>query len=359
METGSLLFVPVLNYRIGLYECDNLKPEQKEVTLSPMSQTTLFLNGDDIKSPQYTLRASIKNAFNTEKKPLEYAFRLRGMDYMVGTESQNMYNIIPAPRSLEEKQGKFIFNKETRIILKDKNAEAPLRFLTDRLTRIAQLPLKIQNSTKNISGNYLIFSRANDPTLGNEGYKINISPEQIQVLADKEAGFFYAIQSLLQLLPPEIYSNTTAYTNEWSIPAANITDIPQFEYRGLHLDVGRHLYPVSFIKKYIDLMSMQKMNRFHWHLTEDQGWRIEIKKHPKLTEIGSMRKETIINRYSAAIPGIYDGTPYGGFYTQEEIKEIVAYAKERYITIIPEVDLPGHMLAAGILHSFVYAVVLE
>ena len=333
-------------YHIHITQCDNLKPEQKEVTLSPMSQTTLFLNGDDIKSPQYTLRASIKNAFNTEKKPLEYAFRLRGMDYMVGTESQNMYNIIPAPRSLEEKQGKFIFNKETRIILKDKNAEAPLRFLTDRLTRIAQLPLKIQNSTKSISGNYVVFSRANDPTLGNEGYKINISPEQIQVLADKEAGFFYAIQSLLQLLPPEIYSNTTAYTNEWSIPAANITDIPQFEYRGLHLDVGRHLYPVSFIKKYIDLMSMQKMNRFHWHLTEDQGWRIEIKKHPKLTEIGSMRKETIINRYSAAIPGIYDGTPYGGFYTQEEIKEIVAYAKERYITIIPEVDLPGHMLAA-------------
>lgn len=333
-------------YHIRITQCDHLKPEQNEVTLSPMSQTTLFLNGDDIKSPQYTLRASIKNALNTEKKPLKCAFRLRGMVYMVGTESQNIYSIIPAPRSLEEKQGKFIFNKETRIILKDKNAEAPLRFLTDRLTRIAQLPLKIQNSTKNISGNYVIFSHANDPTLGNEGYKINISPEQIQVLADKETGFFYAIQSLLQLLPPEIYSNTTAYTNEWSIPTANITDIPQFEYRGLHLDVGRHLYPVSFIKKYIDLMSMQKMNRFHWHLTEDQGWRIEIKKYPKLTETGSMRKETIINRYSAAIPGIYDGTPYGGFYTQEEIKEIVAYAKERYITIIPEIDLPGHMLAA-------------
>ena len=150
-------------YHIHITQCDHLKPEQKEVTLSPMSQTTLFLNGDDIKSPQYTLRASIKNAFNTEKKPLEYTFRLRGMDYMVGTESQNMYNIIPAPRSLEEKQGKFIFNKETRIILKDKNAEAPLRFLTDRLTRIAQLPLKIQNSTKNIvvdspSCTYLIRS---------------------------------------------------------------------------------------------------------------------------------------------------------------------------------------------------------
>ena len=192
----------------------------------------------------------------------------------------------------------------------------------------------------------MIFDRANDSALGNEGYKINISPEYIQVLANKEAGFFYAIQSLLQLLPAEIYSNTTVYKDSWSIPAVNITDTPQFEHRGLHLDVGRHLYPVPFIKKYIDLMSMQKMNRFHWHLTEDQGWRIEIKKHPKLTEIGSMRKETIINRYSATTPGIYDGTPYGGFYTQEEIKEIVAYAKERYITIIPEVDLPGHMLAA-------------
>lgn len=273
-------------------------------------------------------------------------FRLHGMDYMVGTESQNTYNIIPVPRSLEKGQGKFVFNKETRIILKDKNAEAPLRFLTDRLTRTAQLPLKVQNSAQKHSGNYVIFDRANDSALGNEGYKINISPEYIQVLANKEAGFFYAIQSLLQLLPAEIYSNTTVYKDSWSIPAANITDTPQFEHRGLHLDVGRHLYPVPFIKKYIDLMSMQKMNRFHWHLTEDQGWRIEIKKHPKLTEIGSMRKETIINRYSATTPGIYDGIPYGGFYTQEEIKEIVAYAKERYITIIPEVDLPGHMLAA-------------
>ncbi|MEW9606550.1 beta-N-acetylhexosaminidase [Bacteroides sp. L008] len=333
-------------FHIQITQCDQLKPEQKEVTLSPMGQTSLFFNSDYIKSPQYTLHANIKNAFNTEKKVLKHVFRLHGMDYMVGTESQNTYNIIPAPRFLEKGQGKFVFNKETRIILKDKNAEAPLRFLTDRLTRTAQLPVKVQNSTQKHSGNYVIFDRANDSALGNEGYKINISSEYIQVLANKEAGFFYAIQSLLQLLPAEIYSNTTVYKDSWSIPAANITDTPQFEHRGLHLDVGRHLYPVSFIKKYIDLMSMQKMNRFHWHLTEDQGWRIEIKKHPKLTEIGSMRKETIINRYSATTPGIYDGTPYGGFYTQEEIKEIVAYAKERYITIIPEVDLPGHMLAA-------------
>ena len=307
-----------------------------------MGQTSLFFNSDYIKSPQYTLHANIKNAFNTEKKVLKHVFRLHGMDYMVGTESQNTYNIIPAPRFLEKGQGKFVFNKETRIILKDKNAEAPLRFLTDRLTRTAQLPVKVQNSTQKHSGNYVIFDRANDSALGNEGYKINISSEYIQVLANKEAGFFYAIQSLLQLLPAEIYSNTTVYKDSWSIPAANITDTPQFEHRGLHLDVGRHLYPVSFIKKYIDLMSMQKMNRFHWHLTEDQGWRIEIKKHPKLTEIGSQRSGTVIGRNS----GEYDNTPYGGFYTQEQAKEIVDYAAERYITVVPEIDLPGHMLAA-------------
>lgn len=350
INNNTRLVVDIINkssipYPIHINQCDNLKPEQKEAILSPMSKTTLFFNGDNIKSPQYTLRVHIKNAFDTEKKVVTHNFRLRGMDYMVGTDSQNLYSIIPAPRSLEKKQGKFVFNKETRILLKDKTAKAPLRFLTDRLTRIAQLPLKIQNNVKEYSKNYLIFEHANDPTLGDEGYKISISSDRIQVSAGKEAGFFYAIQSLLQLLPAEIYSNTTAYKSEWSVPAAEITDIPQFEYRGLHLDVGRHLYPVSFIKKYIDLMSMQKMNRFHWHLTEDQGWRIEIKKHPELTETGSMRKETIINRYSSTIPGIYDGTPYGGFYTQEEIKEIVAYAQERYITIIPEIDLPGHTLA--------------
>lgn len=333
-------------YHMYITQCDNLKPEQTEVTLSPMSQTTLFFNSAHIKSPQYALQANIKNAFNVKEEPLKHVFHLRGMEYMVGASSQNTYDIIPTPRSLEEKQGKFIFSKETRVILKDKKAKTPLHFLTNRLAQTALITVKVQNSKSKHSGNCVIFNSANDPQLGAEGYKINISPESIEILANNEAGFFYAIQSLLQLLPAEIYSNTAVHRNEWSIPAATITDVPQFEYRGLHLDVGRHLYPVAFIKKYIDLMSMQKMNRFHWHLTEDQGWRMEVKKYPKLTEIGSMRKETIINRYSTATPGIYDNTPYGGFYTQEEIKEVVAYAQERYITIIPEIDLPGHMLAA-------------
>lgn len=333
-------------YHIQITECDNLKPDQTEVTLSPMSQTTLFFNSDHMKSPQYALHTNISNALDAKAKPLRHIFHLRGMEYMVGAMPQNTYSIIPAPLSIEEKQGRFTFNKETRIILKDKSAEAPLHFLIDRLTQTAQLPIKVQNKMGKPSDNYILFGRANDQALGDEGYKIEITPESIQVLANKEAGFFYAIQSLLQLLPAEIYSNTATYRNEWSVPATIITDIPQFEYRGLHLDVGRHLYPVAFIKKYIDLLSMQKMNRFHWHLTEDQGWRIEIKKYPELTKVGSIRKETIINRNSATALQIYDGTPYGGFYTQEDIKEIVAYAKERYITIIPEIDLPGHMLAA-------------
>ena len=130
---------------------------------------------------------------------------------------------------------------------------------------------------------------------------------------------------------------------EWNIPAVEITDYPRFEYRGMHLDVARHFFPVEFVKKYIDLLAMHKMNRFHWHLTEDQGWRIEIKKYPKLTEIGAWRDSTLIGNYGS---GVYDNVRHGGFYTQEEIKQVVAYAQKRHITIIPEVEMPGHSSAA-------------
>src|SRR5699024_6600344 len=126
------------------------------------------------------------------------------------------------------------------------------------------------------------------------------------------------------------------------IPCAVITDYPRFSYRGMHLDCGRHFFPVSFIKEYLDLMARYKFNTFHWHLTEDQGWRLQIKKYPRLTTIGSKRKETVIGHNS----GKYDGEPYGGFYTQEEAREIVAYAKDRHITVVHEIEMPGHSLAA-------------
>ena len=130
-----------------------------------------------------------------------------------------------------------------------------------------------------------------------------------------------------------------------NVPSCEITDEPRFAYRGMHLDVGRHMFPVEYIKKYIDMIALHKMNTFHWHLTEDQGWRIEIKKYPKLTEIGAFRKETIVG-HAGKKPAVYDGKPYGGFYTQDEVKDIVAYAKSKFITIIPEIEMPGHSLAA-------------
>ena len=172
--------------------------------------------------------------------------------------------------------------------------------------------------------------------LADEGYEMSVNATGIHIRASHEKGFFYGVQSLIQLLPPNKHIA--------NLPYLEIRDEPRFEWRGLHLDVGRHFFPKEFIKKYIDLMAFYKFNTFHWHLTEDQGWRIEIKKYPKLTEIGSQRKETILEKNFN--PYVGDGKPYGGFYTQEEIKEVVAYAQEREITIVPEIEMPGHSLAA-------------
>ena len=157
----------------------------------------------------------------------------------------------------------------------------------------------------------------------------------MEVRAATAKGLFYGVQTIRQLLQKG--------KKNYLIPAVEISDSPRFGYRGMHLDVGRHLYPVDFIKKYIDLIALHKMNTFHWHLTEDQGWRIEIKKYPKLTEISAFRKETVVGHASHS--NQYDGQPYGGFYTQNEVREIVAYAADRFITVIPEIEMPGHSVA--------------
>ena len=168
-----------------------------------------------------------------------------------------------------------------------------------------------------------------------EAYQLKVDASQVVISSPSEAGVFYGIQTLRKAVDVAEGSNV-------ELPAVEIKDQPRFGYRGMMLDVGRHFFSMDEIKTYIDMMALHNINRFHWHLSEDQGWRIEIKKYPKLTEIGSMRKETVIGHNS----GKYDGKPYGGFYTQEQAKEIVAYAAERYITVIPEIDLPGHMQAA-------------
>ncbi len=171
--------------------------------------------------------------------------------------------------------------------------------------------------------------------MGKEGYQLDVELDRIFITANSDAGIFYAVQTLLQSLPVEIFSRKSVTGIDWKIPCSLINDKPRFSWRGMHLDVGRHFFPKEFVKKYIDLLALYKMNTFHWHLTEDQGWRIEIKKYPKLTEVGGWRKQTM-----------GDNTPYGGFYTQEEVKEIVEYARQRFITIVPEIEMPGHSLAA-------------
>ena len=183
-----------------------------------------------------------------------------------------------------------------------------------------------------------------DLNLSPEAYVLNIKKKSIDITAQSDQGAFYAIQSLRQLLPAA-FENKTFSNTTTQIPCVLIKDQPEFSYRGMHLDVGRHLFSVDFIKKYIDALAMLKMNTFHWHLTEDQGWRIEIKKYPKLQEIAAYRQETLIGHYNDQ-PHQFDNQKYGGFYTQEEIKDIVQYANSRFITIIPEIELPGHSQAA-------------
>lgn len=178
-------------------------------------------------------------------------------------------------------------------------------------------------------------------SLPQEGYRLSIRAQGVHLIAKTEQGLFYGLQTLLQLFPKK-----EGYSESIDLPLVEIEDYPRYKYRGMHLDVTRHMFPVSFLKKYIDLLAQYKLNTFHWHLTDDQGWRIEIKKYPKLTEIGGYRAQTLIGNFHDRFPQWFDGKPYGGFYTQDEVREIVAYAASKYINVIPEIELPGHSMAA-------------
>lgn len=240
--------------------------------------------------------------------------------------------IIPKPLFQKIENGFFTLDKEVRLISVPKVDEVST-YLISYLNENFSYRFTDKNSTKTIT------FRIDDAITNEEGYELKVTKDEIIIRSKNSKGAFYAVQSLLQLLPIESNSNS------FKIPCLEIKDEPQFSYRGMHLDVGRHFYSVNFIKKYIDLLSRLKMNTFHWHLTEDQGWRIEIKKYPKLQEIAAFRKETLVGHYSD-LPHQFDGKKYGGFYTQEQIKEVVAYAEQRQVTIIPEIEMPGHSQAA-------------
>ena len=254
-------------------------------------------------------------------------------------EKEANYQVIPLPQEVSlTQENPFKLNENVLIAYPENNAllQRNAEFLSEYIQQATNYAPK----TKAIAAgeqvkNAIVLGL--DPSIANkEGYVLTTTPEGINLNGQTENGVFYGIQTLRKSIPAEAKEATIL------IPAGEIKDEPRFSYRGMHLDVGRHFFPKEFMKKYIDLLALHNMNTFHWHLTDDQGWRIEIKKYPKLTEIGSQRSRTVIGRNTQE----YDNTPYGGFFTQEEAKEIVKYAQERYITVIPEVDLPGHMLAA-------------
>lgn len=246
------------------------------------------------------------------------------------------YQVIPLPQNIIEKSGiGFDLNASTVIAYSKDNVKQKqiAECLAEYIKFSTGLSLKL---TDNNSKTNAIVLQTGYKGEKPDSYQLTVNNKQITINGFDDAGLFYGVQTLRKSIPAFSEGATIQF------PAVDIQDYPRFGYRGMMLDVARHMFPVAFIKKYIDIMALHNINRFHWHLTDDQGWRIEIKKYPELTKIGSMRDQTVIGRNT----GKYDGKPYGGFYTQAEIKEIVAYAQKRFITIIPEVDLPGHMLAA-------------
>lgn len=253
--------------------------------------------------------------------------------------ANNQHNLIPIPTNVKAQAGTFLLHKGTSITAATQLSPsvATARSLLSPATGFA--------FTQRASGGEIRL--IHNATLPREGYQLNINSTGIAITAATNAGAHYALQTLRQLLPAAIYRSTET-TQEWPLPAVFIEDAPRFGWRGLHLDVGRHFMPVEFVKKYIDLLAMHKMNSFHWHLTEDQGWRIEIKQYPKLTEVGAWRKETVVGNTLLASEEdkVYDGIPYGGYYTQNEVKDVVAYAAARHVTIVPEIEFPGHAQAA-------------
>lgn len=263
------------------------------------------------------------------------------------------YNIIPAPVELVPLEGSFAITTSTGITVMPLNDETSLAagFLASMLRNSAGLEMPVNEGDKARKG--MIFMTI-DTSLaqGDEGYTLEISGKKVILKSPSPAGLFRGVQTLRQLMPAEteVKDGIPAGT-EIKIPACYISDEPRFSYRGMHLDVVRHFFTVEEVKRYIDILALHKINTFHWHLTDDQGWRIEIKKYPNLTITGSQRKETLVG-HGAKKPFSYDGIPHGGFYTQEEIKEVVRYASDRFIRVIPEIEMPGHAQAALASYPF-------
>ena len=268
------------------------------------------------------------------------------------TEDSTRYNIVPKPVSLYPQKGVFQLEKSTKIYvnfsLDNGKCKALAEAFSAQFEKASGIKLRVVNvdTLNKMPEDGILMVKTGSPkfrTFSESFYSLVVSPKRILLRSYGLSGLFYGIETLKQLLPTEVYSASEQKNVNWNIPSCAISDSARYQYRGLMLDVGRHFHSVATIKRYIDLLAMHKMNTLHWHLTEDQGWRIEIKKYPRLTEVGSKRKETMLGHYKDQK---WDGKPYGGFYTQEEIKDVVAYATSKFVTVIPEIEMPGHSLAA-------------
>lgn len=258
-----------------------------------------------------------------------------------GAEKADYAQVIPQPRSVNMQKGApFLLQSSTVITYTAGNdMQRNAAFLSQWINELTGVKLGVQATKGKAKSVISLVIDAKAKDINNtEGYAINITNKGIVVRGKTAAGVFYGCQTLRKTMPALKNADGTAVIE---MPAVAITDEPRFEYRGMHLDCSRHFYKASFVKQYIDMIALHNMNRFHWHLTDDQGWRFAVDKYPKLATVSSQRNGTMLGR----CPNVIDHTPYGGYYTDEEIKDIIKYAADRYITIIPEVDMPGHMMA--------------
>ena len=266
---------------------------------------------------------------------------------LVSAAAAAVIALVPQPREVQRGPGQFVLRQDTAILVDNDSPDATsiAKLLAQRIRASTGLDLKVSatDSPDKQPGSIRLTTRGADAALGCEGYQLDVTPDGAVITGGGAAGMFYGTQTLLQLLPPQVFS--TAKVREpvaWTVPAVRIDDRPRFVWRGLLLDVARHFFSKEEVKNFIDLMAQHKLNTLHLHLTDDQGWRIEIKRYPKLTEVGGWRKS--IGFGLAAKDGTAYGKDgrYGGFYTQDDIRELVAYAKARYVTIVPEIEMPGH-----------------
>ena len=248
--------------------------------------------------------------------------------------------LTPQPAHLTVKDGRFEFGNQLKAKVTPYQGDS-IRMVFESFKKELQEATGIKVSSTQKEAKARIILDLN-PQLPAEAYKLNVSKKQVRIEASRPAGFYYALQTLKQLMPRNVMAGVaTSDHSQWSLPSVEIEDAPRFEWRGFMLDEGRHFFGKDEIKRVIDMMAIYKMNRFHWHLTDDQAWRVEMKCRPELTEKGSVREGEILGLY----PGKYQPLPYGGYYTHEDVREIVRYAAERHITVIPEIDIPGHCMA--------------